>query len=50
MIIDFRFVRREHAFLDQLNLGDHYDWTALAGASLAVGLGFPPPEDCLTAF
>lgn len=46
--IDFRFVRREQAFLEQLNLSDHYDWTALAGASLAIA-GFPHLEDA-TAF
>lgn len=42
--IDFRFVGSEFHFLESLNLSGHYDWTALAGASLALS-GFPHAED-----
>ncbi|MBW4668488.1 MAG: carbonic anhydrase [Cyanomargarita calcarea GSE-NOS-MK-12-04C] len=38
--IDFRFLTAERNFLRIKNLRDEYDWTALAGASLAV-TGFP---------
>jgi carbonic anhydrase len=42
--IDFRFMTAEGNFLKRKNLGDEYDWTALAGASLAVN-GFPHLSD-----
>ncbi|MEA5572320.1 carbonic anhydrase [Calothrix sp. UHCC 0171] len=42
--IDFRFLTAERFFLGKKNLGGEYDWTALAGASLAV-TGFPHPSD-----
>ena len=42
--IDFRFMTAEGKFLRKKNLGDEYDWTALAGASLAVS-GFPHQSD-----
>lgn len=42
--IDFRFLTAERYFLSRKNLGGEYDWTALAGASLAVA-GFPHPSD-----
>jgi carbonic anhydrase len=42
--IDFRFMTAERYFLKGKNLGDEYDWTALAGASLAV-TGFPHLSD-----
>jgi hypothetical protein len=38
--IDFRFVEFERHFLSLQHLGNQYDWTALAGASLAL-TGFP---------
>lgn len=38
--IDFRVMEAEHDFLAQHRLGHQYDWTALAGASLALA-GFP---------
>jgi hypothetical protein len=38
--IDFRVMEAEHDFLAQHHLGHQYDWTALAGASLALA-GFP---------
>lgn len=38
--IDFRFVESERYFLSLQHLGSQYDWTALAGASLALA-GFP---------
>lgn len=40
--IDFRFLKSELSFLTQKNLGNQYDWTALAGASLALA-DFPIP-------
>ena len=42
--IDFRFMTAEQYFLMNKNLGGKYDWTALAGASLAV-TGFPHQSD-----
>jgi carbonic anhydrase len=42
--IDFRFMTAERYFLKHKNLSGEYDWTALAGASLAV-TGFPHPYD-----
>lgn len=42
--IDFRFLTAERYFLRNKNLTDEYDWTALAGASLAV-TGFPHKSD-----
>jgi carbonic anhydrase len=42
--IDFRFLTAERYFLSRRNLWGEYDWTALAGASLAV-TGFPHPSD-----
>ena len=42
--IDFRFLESELSFLSQKNLGNQYDWTALAGASLALA-DFPHPAD-----
>lgn len=44
--IDFRFLKSELAFLAQKNLGNQYDWTALAGASLALA-EFPHPADTI---
>lgn len=38
--IDFRFLESERYFLALQHLGNQYDWTALAGASLAL-TGFP---------
>ncbi len=38
--IDFRFLESERYFLAFQHLGNQYDWTALAGASLAL-TGFP---------
>ena len=38
--IDFRFVESEQYFLSLQHLSNQYDWTALAGASLAL-TGFP---------
>lgn len=38
--IDFRFVQPERDLLSLQHLGNQYDWTALAGASLALA-GFP---------
>lgn len=46
--IDFRFFEHEQTFLKEKNLKNQYDWTALAGASLALS-GFPHAEDA-TAF
>ncbi len=46
--IDFRFVASEQYFLSLQHLGNQYDWTALAGASLALA-AFPHPADT-TAF
>ncbi|MEA5515415.1 carbonic anhydrase [Nodularia sp. UHCC 0506] len=42
--IDFRFLTAERYFLRKKNIDGEYDWTALAGASLAVA-GFPHPSD-----
>lgn len=42
--IDFRFLASERYFLNLHNLGNQYDWTALAGASLALA-GFPNGYD-----
>ncbi len=42
--IDFRFLTAERYFLKNKNLEGKYDWTALAGASLAI-TGFPHPSD-----
>ncbi|OCQ91747.1 carbonic anhydrase [Oscillatoriales cyanobacterium USR001] len=42
--IDFRFLAAEKYFLSLQNLGNQYDWTALAGASLALA-GFPSGAD-----
>ncbi len=42
--IDFRFLTAERYFLKNKNLTGKYDWTALAGASLAIA-GFPHPSD-----
>ncbi|MBE9191271.1 carbonic anhydrase [Gloeocapsopsis crepidinum LEGE 06123] len=38
--IDFRFLETERYFLSLQHLSNQYDWTALAGASLALS-GFP---------
>ncbi len=38
--IDFRFIEAEQNFLSLSHLEKQYDWTALAGASLAIS-GFP---------
>ena len=38
--IDFRFLEAERDLLSLQHLGNQYDWTALAGASLAL-TGFP---------
>ncbi len=38
--IDFRFLESERSFLALQHLNNQYDWTALAGASLAL-TGFP---------
>lgn len=46
--IDYRFFENEQTFLKEKNLAHQYDWTALAGASLALS-GFPHAEDA-TAF
>jgi hypothetical protein len=43
--IDFRFVEAELSFLTQKNLGNQYDWTALAGAFALAG--FPHPADVI---
>ena len=42
--IDFRFLSAERYFLALQNLGNQYDWTALAGSSLALA-GFPSGAD-----
>lgn len=42
--IDFRFVEAIHNFLASKGLTRKYDWTALAGASLALA-SFPQPAD-----
>ncbi|MTJ07505.1 carbonic anhydrase [Anabaena sp. UHCC 0204] len=42
--IDFRFLTAERYFLRNKHLLGEYDWTALAGASLAI-TGFPHPAD-----
>ena len=42
--IDYRFLSAERYFLSMKNLGNKYDWTALAGASLAID-GFPHQSD-----
>jgi carbonic anhydrase len=42
--IDFRFFTAERYFLAKKHLWGEYDWTALAGASLAIA-GFPHPSD-----
>lgn len=42
--IDFRFIEAERYFLSLQNLSNLYDWTALAGASLALS-GFPQASD-----
>ncbi|MBK1986277.1 carbonic anhydrase [Sphaerospermopsis aphanizomenoides BCCUSP55] len=42
--IDFRFLTAERYFLRNKHLLGEYDWTALAGASLAI-TGFPHPSD-----
>jgi carbonic anhydrase len=42
--IDFRFLAAERYFLRGKNIDGKYDWTALAGASLAV-TGFPHLSD-----
>lgn len=42
--IDFRILESERYFLSLQNLGNQYDWTALAGASLALS-GFPHKAD-----
>lgn len=44
--IDFRFLASEAAFLLLQHLDNQYDWTALAGASLALA-GFPHPADAI---
>lgn len=46
--IDFRFLEAERSFLALQNLTNHYDWTALAGASLSLN-NFPQSADT-TAF
>ena len=45
--IDFRFLEAERSFLALQNLTNHYDWTALAGASLALN-NFPQSADTTT--
>ncbi|WP_026098183.1 carbonic anhydrase [Kamptonema formosum] len=42
--IDFRFLEAERYLLALKNLSNQYDWTALAGASLALS-GFPNGAD-----
>lgn len=42
--IDFRFMETIHDFLAMKGLTKQYDWTALAGASLALA-NFPHPSD-----
>jgi carbonic anhydrase len=42
--IDFRFLKSEIDFLLTKNMANNYDWTALAGASLALE-GFPHEAD-----
>ncbi len=42
--IDFRILEAERYFLSLKNLGNQYDWTAFAGASLAL-TGFPHKQD-----
>lgn len=42
--IDFRFLEAERSFLAAQNLTNQYDWTALAGASLALS-NFPHSAD-----
>jgi carbonic anhydrase len=42
--IDFRFLSKESHFLAMKKLANQYDWTALAGASLALD-GFPHKAD-----
>jgi carbonic anhydrase len=44
--IDFRFIHAEQTFLTE-TLAGQYDWTALAGASLAL-TGFPHPAEAIT--
>ncbi|PSF35192.1 carbonic anhydrase [Aphanothece hegewaldii CCALA 016] len=44
--IDYRFFDGEQTFLKEKNLKNQYDWTALAGASLAL-TGFPHDEDAV---
>lgn len=46
--IDFRFLASERYFLSLQTVANQYDWTALAGASLALA-DFPHPADA-TAF
>jgi len=43
--IDFRFINAEQNFLTE-TLAGQYDWTALAGASLAL-TGFPHPAEAI---
>jgi hypothetical protein len=45
--IDFRFIESERYFLSLQHLGNQYDWTALAGASLAL-TGFPHAAEAET--
>lgn len=45
--IDFRVMETEHDFLSQHQLAHQYDWTALAGASLALA-GFPHTAEAET--
>ncbi len=45
--IDFRVMETEHDFLAQHQLAHQYDWTALAGASLALA-GFPHTAEAET--
>ncbi len=45
--IDFRVMEAEHSFLAQHQLANQYDWTALAGASLALA-GFPHTAEAET--
>lgn len=42
--IDFHPLEAERYFLSLQNLGNHYDWTAFSGASLALA-GFPRKVD-----
>jgi hypothetical protein len=42
--IDFRFLTAERYFFRKKDLDGQYDWTALAGASLAL-IGFPHSSD-----